>query len=210
MLARDVRKQPLASADIAQLRGMVNEFVRRHNGVLTPVAVKELKQRAFSLAKPVLKAERAGNVVTADRAMEARFHRALGKGARRALETIPNVTKTEARTQSLIGAHDATRRAEDVMGSGFSPYIPTTLGRGAIPMAGAAIGGALPAGSREERLVHAIQGGAAAGFLGAPPVLSRMALMMTDPAIQFLLSQILPRGATSLLLPPDSTQGGNR
>src|SRR3990167_7289850 len=79
-LIDDLAKQPLREAQEQQLAGMISEFLRRHDGPLTPLAVKELKQAAQAIAKPVYRAVEKGFPVQADQALSARFNSAIASG----------------------------------------------------------------------------------------------------------------------------------
>lgn len=219
-LVSDLRGQPLNKADIASVQSMVQEFRATHPGPLTPEAVKTLKQNAWALARPVLKAEKtAPGAAQADRVIEARFNRALGQGAEQALSQLSSLRQPwsgprtvrgiEARTKSLIGAQRATQRAEQTLATGI-PLIPRGWGGWVLgPGAGAALGGLSPSESPQERVGKAVGGGIAGAMTMSPPVLSRLSLAMTDPYTQFFLRQMLTRAAAGLAFPPaDSTQGG--
>ena len=111
-LVDDIAKQPLSQSDMARLTGMLDEFMAQHPGLLTPRAVKDLKQRAQAIAKPIFKAQRKGFPVASDQPLTARFHEAVAGGAKEALETIPGVKGGEKLTQELIGAKRAITQAE--------------------------------------------------------------------------------------------------
>lgn len=211
-LARDIKKQPLSAADIKALHGKVNEFLATHSGKLTPNNLKDLKRAAWEVAKPVLKAQKKGTaVVDAASGIDARFNKAIGVGAQKALEGIQaggigkKIAGRERITQSLKGATLATKRAEDAMQTGLSQYIPSTLGRGAAMGTGAVIGGALPAESPQQRMLHAGEGALASAFLLSPPALSRIALALSDPINQELMRQLL-RPPMGMMFPPYNPQ----
>lgn len=111
-LIDQIAKQPLGDAEDHHLAGMIDEFLRRHPGPLTPNAVKDLKQSAQAIAAPIYRAQAAGHVVPAGETLKGRFNEAIASGSKRALATIPGVPEAEATTQGFIGASRAIRQAE--------------------------------------------------------------------------------------------------
>lgn len=98
------------------LADMEAAFDATHGAAKTASATKELKTAAQSLAKPVFRAQQMGNVVGPDTSQAAQFNESIARGAKSALESLPQfgprIAQSEARTQSLIGATKALRQAE--------------------------------------------------------------------------------------------------
>jgi hypothetical protein len=160
---------------------------------LTPLAVKEMKQAAQGLAKPIFRARNAGNVVPAGESLKANFNEAIASGAKDALEGIDGVAASEARTRGLIGATKAIRRAE-------VRRLPL-MAEVAAPVVGGVAGGAT-GGDLEGRARNAVGGVSAALLTRAllsPRTTSRAALGLTTPAIQQVLRQ-MPRASVYALL----------
>lgn len=181
-LVQELTKQPLGEAEQRQVAGMLQEFLQRHPGPLTPNAVKDLKQAAQAIAKPVYKATEKGFPVTADQAITARFNGAIATGAKDSLETIPGVAAGEKTSQELIGATRALKAAE---------------GR-RLSTAGEAISAVAPIVSQliqpNSDVPHKIRNAAVSYLvtrgLASPRSLSRGALALTNTQVQELLRQV--------------------
>jgi hypothetical protein len=188
----EIAKQPLHESELNQVSRMFAEFLDSHPSDLRPAAVKDLKQAAQRIAKPIFKALNAGNVPPAGEALKAQFNKAIADGSKEALESLPDIGKavasSEGRTQSLIGATKAIRRAEVRR----MPLVAEL----AAPLVGASVGGGVggPKGAGE---------GLAASLLTrallSPRTTSRAALGLTNPLIQQALRQ-MPRAAVYSLL----------
>lgn len=76
---------------------------------IDPVLLKKIKQRYQSIAAPAYKA--AARDESPGAAARRDFAAALASGAKQQLETIPGVAAQEARTQALIGARKAIKKA---------------------------------------------------------------------------------------------------
>jgi hypothetical protein len=141
-LVDKIAKQPLGDAEERQLGDMLNEFLKRHPGPLTPTAVKDLKASAQSIAAPIFKAAEKGFPVDANQTLKARFNGAIADGAKTSLETIDGAGAAEAKTQGLIGATRALKAAEGrrlplsaEAISAASPVITALLSHGSsLPM----------------------------------------------------------------------------
>lgn len=184
-LIDDIAKQPLGDVEEQQLATMLDEFLRRHQGPLTPSAVKELKARAQSLAKPVYRAVERGYPVTAEQSLKARFNAAVGTGAKEGLETIPGVAEGEARKKSLIGASRALKQAENKRLS--------LAGEAASVALGSAVGGAvytlLGNKDADAGLKTGVTGWLLARGIASPRTLSRIGLTLTSRQAQALLRE---------------------
>jgi hypothetical protein len=110
-LVGDIARQPLSTSELNHIADMFTEYSGNHN-TMTPAMLKDMKQAAQRIAKPIFKALNQGNVVPAGESLKAQFNKAIADGAKDALETIPGVGASEARTQTLIGANKAIRQAE--------------------------------------------------------------------------------------------------
>lgn len=194
-LIDDVAKQPIGVAQEKQLAGMIDEFLSRHPGPLTPIAVKELKQRAQAIAKPIYKAMEKGMPVTADQTISARFNDAIASGAKTSLETIPGVGAAEKKTQDMIGAARALKQAENrrlsLMAEGAGVAIGSSLGE----TVGAMLG---PDSGIDGNLKKAVIGWAVTRGLMSPRSMSRGALVLTSTAAQQILRQF-PRLAEGVI-----------
>jgi hypothetical protein len=195
-LAANIAKQPISESETRQLSRMFMDYIRENPAQLTPTTVKDMKQAAQRIAKPIFRAINAGNPVPAGESLKASFNKAIADGAKDALETIPGVGASEARTQGLIGATKAIRRAEVRR----MPLVAEI----ATPTAAAMVGGAHGLMSSD---VSGATEGAGRGITAAmllrallsPRSTSRMALGLTEPAIQQVIRQ-MPRGAVYALL----------
>lgn len=185
----DISKQPLSQSEMKRLAGMLDEFMTSHPGPLTPLAVKELKQNAQAIAKPIFKAQRKGFPVTPEQPLTARFHEAIATGAKKGLETIDEVAGVEKHTQDLIGAGRALRQAER-----------RRLGLAAEGISGASavIGGLLQPGSDlPDTVRNATLAWIVARGLGSPRTISRAGLTLTNRQVQQMLREI-PRLAVAV------------
>jgi hypothetical protein len=202
-LATEIAKEPLHDSELRQLSRLFADYLNQQPGSLSPVATKEMKGAAQRIAKPIFRALNSGNVVPAGDSLKASFNKAIADGAKGALETIPGVAESEARTQSLIGATKAIKRAEVRR----LPLVVET----AAPLIGAVAGGARGVMSGDPRQTAE---GAGAGITAAvltrallsPRSTSRAALGLTEPAIQEALRQ-MPRASVYALL--DDLQQGS-
>lgn len=187
------KQQPLSETELSSVSKMFAEYLDNHAGDLTPLAVKDLKTGAQGSAKPIFRARNAGNVVPAGESIKANFNEAVASGAKEALETIPKVAESEARTRGLIGVTKAVRRAE-------TRRLPLAAEL-AAPIVGGIAGGASGSGL-DGRATNAASGVSAAVLTRAllsPRTTSRAALGLTTPAIQQVLRQ-MPRAAVAALM----------
>lgn len=192
-LVGKIAKQPLYESELNQVARMYSEFIESHPGKLSPLLVKDMKQAAQRIAKPIFKSLNAGNVPPAGKALEAQFNRAIAAGGKEWMEALPGVgarvAQSEARTQGLIGASQAIRRAE-------SRRLPLLVELG-TPLAGGMLGLA------REGDVRGAGGGIATTLamraMLSPRSTSRAALGLTQPAVREALRQ-LPRAAVYQLL----------
>lgn len=195
-LVGQIAKQPLSESELNQVSRLFSEYVNTQPDQMSPNALKDMKQAAQRIAKPIFKALNSGNAVPAGESLKANFNKAIADGAKEALETIPGVGASEARTQALIGATKAIRRAEVRR----LPLIAET----AAPLAGAMVGGAHGLMADDAR---GTAEGAGKGIgvalltraLLSPRSTSRAALGLTTPMIQQTLRQ-MPRAAVYALL----------
>ena len=189
-LAGDIAKQPLSTSELQQVSRMFAEFLDTQPGRVAPNAMKDMKQAAQRIAKPIFRALNQGNSVAAGESLKAQFNKAIADGAKEALETIPGVGASEARTQGLIGATRAIRRAE-------SRRLPL-VAELAAPIVGGVAGGASDGGS-----LGGVGQGVSVALLTrallSPRTTSRAALGLTDPAIQQVMRQ-MPRASVYALL----------
>jgi outer membrane lipoprotein SlyB len=189
-LAGKIAKQPISDSELGQLSRLFAEYLNTQPSRMAPVAVKDMKQAAQRIARPIFRALHQGNIPPAGDALKAQFNRAIADGAKESLEAaIPGVAVAEARTQGLIGATKAIRRAE-------ARRLPL-VAELAAPIAGGVAGG--------------LQGGDAEGVgkgvgvalltraLLSPRTTSRAALTLTQEQVQQVLRQ-MPRGAVYTLL----------
>lgn len=185
-LVQDLAKQPLGEAEQRRVAGMIQEFLDRHPGPLTPDAVKDLKQAAQAIAKPIYASASKGFPVTADQALGARFNSAIASGAKSSLETIPGVAAGEAQTQELIGATRALKSAENRRLSLMAEGASVAVGSGA----GAALGQLLgPDSHLDGPLKQSVIGWLVTRGLLSPRSMSRGALVLTSQAAQAALRQ---------------------
>lgn len=195
-MATEIAKQPLSESELNQVSRMFNQYLNEHPGSMTPIALKDMKQASQRIAKPIFRALNQGGVVPAGESLKANFNKAVADGAKSALETIPGVAGSEARTQGLIGVTKAVRRAE-------ARRLPL-VAEVAAPMIGATVGGTRGAmnGDPRSAATGAGEGVTAAVLTRAllsPRTTSRVALRLTQPAIQQALRQ-MPRAAVFALL----------
>lgn len=207
-LIDDLAKQPLADAEEKQLGSMIDEFLRRHKGPLTPSAVKELKQQAQAIAKPIYKAAEKGFPVTADQTMKARFNSAIASGSKDALERLPDVGAAvgagEKRTQDMIGAVRALKSSENrrlsLMAEGASVALGSGLGSAVSELLG-------PDSQLDSGLKKSVVGWAVTRGLLSPRSMSRGSLVVTHKAALEILRQF-PRVALELTGRPQTTTPG--
>jgi hypothetical protein len=192
-LVGDIAKQPLSESELNQVSRMFSEYLGSHPGRMTPTAVKELKQAAQRIAKPIFRALNSGNIPPAGEAVKAQFNKAIAEGAKESLESLPGVgakvAESETRTQGLIGASRAIRRAE-------SRRLPL-IAEMAAPVAGAVAGGAT--GGDVESAGKGITAAVVTRALLSPRTTSRAALALTNEQIKQGLRQ-MPRAAVYQLL----------
>jgi hypothetical protein len=184
-LVDDIAKQPLGEAQERQLADMLDEFLVRHKGPLTPADVKQLKASAQAIAKPVYRAVEKGFPVTAEQSLNARFNAAVGTGAKESLETIAGVGEGEARKKSLIGATRALKQAENRRLSLAGELGSAALG-GAV---GTAVTSLLGAGGADDGLKTGVTGWLVARGIASPRSLSRGGLVLTSRQAQALLRE---------------------
>lgn len=203
-LVDDIAKQPLSQGDMKMLTAMIDEFMDTHPGPLTPTAVKDLKQRAQAIAKPIFKAENAGFPVSADQSVKGRFNRAVSAGAKDSLETIPGVGPSEARTQRLIGATRALKSAEARRLGAPTEVVSGALGASAL------VGGLLnDNGNLPEGMKKAITAWLVVRGFGSPRSISRGGLILTDQQLRQLYQQF-PRLGVEVLRSRGSAAGSSQ
>lgn len=196
-LLQELTKQPLGEAEQRQVAGMLQEFLQRHPGPLTPNDVKDLKQAAQAIAKPVYKAADKGFPVSADQSVNARFNSAIASGAKTTLETIPGVAAGESATRDLIGATRAIKAAE---GRRLS------LGAEAVSAIAPVLAQLLqPDSNLPEKVRNAATAYLVTRGIASPRSLSRVALKLTDTQVQELLRQV-PRLAEAVKTQVMATQ----
>jgi hypothetical protein len=189
-LVGNIAKQPLSDSELNHVSRLFAEYVNTQGARMSPDALKDMKQAAQRIAKPIFRAINSGNAVPAGESLKAQFNKAIADGAKDALETIPGIAESEARTQSLIGATKAIRRAE-------VRRLPLVA-----EVAAPAVGGAVAAASGQDAKTRAgegIGGALLTRMLLSPRSTSRAALSLTAPAIQQALRQ-MPRAAVYAML----------
>lgn len=187
-LAADIAKQPLSDSELQHVSRLFMEYMQTQPQRLKPVALKDMKQAAQRIARPIFRALNRGDVVPAGESIKAQFNRAIAEGAKQQLETIPGVAASEARTQGLIGASKAIRRAE-------ARRLPL-VAEIAAPMAGAAVGAY---GGGAEGAAKGVGVTMLTRALLSPRTTSRAALTLSHDAIQQAVRQ-MPRGAVYALM----------
>lgn len=188
-LVGDIAKQPLSESELNHVSRMFAEYADNH-GQMSPSMLKDLKQAAQRIAKPIYRALNQGNAVPAGERLNAQFNKAIADGSKSALETIPGVGAAEARTQALIGANKAIRQAE-------VRRLPLMA-----EVAAPAVGGAVAAASGRDpkgRAAEGIGGALVTRMLLSPRSTSRAALGLSAPAVQQMLRQ-MPRAAVYAML----------
>jgi len=207
-LIDDIAKQPLGDVEQQQLGTMIDEFLKRHPGPLTPLAVKELKQQAQAIAKPIYSATAKGFPVTADQSLKARFNSAIASGAKESLEQLPGVGAAvgagEKNTQEMIGAVRALKQAENRRLSLMAEGASAALGSGLGASVGALLGENSPLDSG---LKQSVVGWAVTRGLLSPRTMSREGLVLTSEAAKQILRQF-PRVAEALVTTPRSPRAG--
>lgn len=193
-LIDDLAKQPLGNAEEQQLGSMIDEFLARHKGPLTPLAVKDLKQQAQAIAKPIYKAAERGFPVGPDQTLKARFNSAIASGAKTELEKIPGVGAGEAQTKDMIGAVRALKQAETRRLSLMAEGASVAMGNGLGAAVDQLLGDKSPLDSGFKKSVI---GWAVTRGLMSPRSMSRGGLVLTSEAAQQILRQF-PRLAESL------------
>lgn len=198
-LVDDLAKQPIGDAQEKQLANMLDEFMRRHPGPLTPLAVKELKQQAQAIAKPIYSAVAKGFPVTADQTLSARFNGAIASGAKDSLEKLPGVGAAvgagEKSTQDMIGAVRALKQAETRRLSLMAEGASAALGSGLGEAVGGLLGDKSPLDSGFKK---SIVGWAVTRSLLSPRVMSREGIVLSSETAKQILRQF-PRLAESLM-----------
>jgi len=182
LLARGLKP---TAPEFGQLGELVTDWVGKHADELTPNQVKDLKRAAQQLSKAVMRMEaKAGGAEAAS--LAAQFQRAISRGAKDALETIPGVARQERRTQGLIAG---TKALEDVEARNTLPFI-AELG---TPAAAAMFGGiGLAQGGPEAGLGGALLGALLFRAGANPKTLSRAGIGLNRPGVQQFVRQ-LPR-----------------
>ena len=181
-LADQIRTQPISGPDLRRLSDMTMAYIREHGAAMTPQAVKDMKQAAQSIAKPIFKAQQAGGGVSADQALGARFNAAIASGAKDALETIKGIAESEGRTQSLIGATRAITKAE----ARRLPLATESLSGAAAVISAIAA----PGSGADDRVRNALVAWAVARGIGSPRTISRTGLMLTGKQAQLALREV--------------------
>lgn len=106
----------LPGGGAGKLPDMEAEFAATHSASIPASEAKDLKRSAQALAKPVYKAQRMGHVVGPEQSQGAAFNEAVARGTKQGIEDIPEfgprIAASEKRTQDLIGATQAVRKAE--------------------------------------------------------------------------------------------------
>jgi hypothetical protein len=189
---------PAGSAEERALSTYIDDYLARHPGPLTPLALKEMKQAAQQISSGLFDAAAKGGVVGAEAGTYGKFNQAIAKDAQAALETIPGVGAGEKEVQSLIGAGKAMRQIV---------RRPPGVGMRIVPKAtglmSAVIGELLlPHGGTISDVGRtAIEYGVGdllGHFAASPEMLSRGALVLTQPQIAALFRQS-PRLAAEVL-----------
>lgn len=189
-LVTDIAKQPLSQGEIKQVASMFSEYLNSQNSRMAPLAVKDMKQAAQRIARPIFRAINQGNMPAAGEALKGQFNKAIADGSKAALEAaIPGVAAAEARTQGLIGASKSIRRAE-------ARRLPL-VAEIAAPVVGGIAGGV--GGGDLESAGKGITASLLTRALLSPRTTSRAALALTNDQIEQVLRQ-MPRAAVYSLL----------
>lgn len=127
---REVAANPvMPTAERKLILKQMDDFIKQHGDEMDPVLLKQVKQFYQNRAATVYRAEQSGGMTLAQ-ANRGVFSKALAKGAREQLETIPGVAAREAETKGLIGAEKAAE------GAFMRPPRPFDVGRpGTYPVA---------------------------------------------------------------------------
>lgn len=220
--AQSPRKAEERTAASAAIR----QFLKNHPQAKSPAELKEMKQNLWELSKQVFPALEAGDLVRPNSPklpVEVRVYLTAARNINDALESIPEhmagkakavagiqppkgmkgVKAQEDVTRRHIGVARGVKRAEDVMQSGVSRFIPAGVGRGSMAAAGGALG-ASRGDTGKERLQYGIEGGLAGLLLSQPEFVSRLAHVANNPALINIVRQS-PRTLAFLLFGPDST-----
>lgn len=184
----EIAKRPLSQSELSEVSRLFSEYLNTQNPRMAPRAVKDMKQAAQRIARPIFRAINQGNMPAPGEALRAQFNKAIAEGSQEALETIPGVAAAEKRTQSLIGANKAIRRAE----SRRMPLVAEL----AAPITGAAVGGAV---GGYEGAGQGLTATMLTRALLSPRTTSRAALALTNEQIQQVLQQ-MPRASVYALL----------
>lgn len=193
-LIDDIAKQPIGDAQMKTLENMLDEFMKRNPGPLTPLAVKDLKSRAQAVAKPIYKAMGMGMPVSADQTVAARFNGAVASGAKSALETIDGVGAGETEKQGLIGASRALKTAENRRLSLAGEVGSAVAGN----VAGTVADMLSPDSSLDSKLKNGAVAWLVARGMASPRTMSRAGLALTAPQIEQLFRQF-PRLAVAAI-----------
>lgn len=188
-LVGDIAKQPLSDSELHHISQMFAEYLGTHPTDMTPTALKDMKQAAQRIARPIFKAINQGNIPPAGDALKAQFNKAIADGAKDALETIPGIAESESRTQALIGTSKAIRRAEVRR----MPLVAEM----AAPIAGATVGGLR--GGDAKGVGEGVGTALVIRALLSPRTTSRAGLALTNEQIQQAIRQ-MPRAAIYALL----------
>jgi len=186
-LIDEIAKEPLPEAGMRQLDGMIAEFLRSHPGPIAPNDLKNLKQSAQAIARPIYRAEASNTYVPAAETLKARFNEKIATGARQQLETIPGVAPREATTQELIGTTAAARQAERRR----LPLATETTSAAVGAVASALRGqGYELAADLPESVTRGLVTWLVTRSLLSPKVTSRGALSLTNRQTQQMLRQV--------------------
>lgn len=166
---------------------------RRTN--MTPAQLHILKMRADELAEPLYrKLNSPGGRLTERESLSLRWYKGFADKVRETLDpVIPGYREANQATSELIGVKNALSKPAR-QGASFGQRA---LERGALPAAGATIGGGLGMQRGEtagERAAYGAAGAALGGGLATPQALSMLALQAQNPIIAQFISSLLRGG----------------
>ena len=133
----------LPNEDATIIAKQVANFLDQYKGDIDPVLLQDIKQIYQTRSVPGYAADAAGKKA-AGQSAHGQFNKALARGAREQLGTIPGVAAQDAETQSLIGVEralkDATMRHQGrleimkpgtypIVGAAGSPAVTSTFAR---------------------------------------------------------------------------------
>jgi hypothetical protein len=107
---KTLSNEALPNEDAAVIARNLKSFLDQHSGEIDPLLLQDIKQLYQTRAIPMYSADAAGKMVSG-LGPEGQFNKAIARGAREQLGTIPGVAAQDATTQSLIGAQRAIRDA---------------------------------------------------------------------------------------------------